>query len=80
MASVLSDVMNRPVFDQTGIPGQFDFDMRFPADLDNPGTFTELRGPGLFTAFQEQVGLRLESAKEKMDVIVIDSIDRPSEN
>ncbi len=80
MASVLSDMLNRPVFDRTGIPGEFDFDMPFPPDPDNHGPGIELRGPGLFTAFQEQLGLRLESAKEKMDVIVIDSIDRPSQN
>jgi len=37
-------------------------------------------GPELFTAIQEQADLKLESAKEKVDVIVIDSIERPSEN
>jgi uncharacterized protein (TIGR03435 family) len=80
VASALSDVMNRPVVDRTGIQGRFSLQLQFPADPDNPAPGLELRGPGLFTAFQEQAGLRIEAAKQKMDMLVIDSIDRPSEN
>ena len=80
VASAMSNIMNRPVVDRTGIQGRFSFQLKFPLDPDNPGLVVNLRGPGLFTAFQEQAGLRLEADKEKMDVLVIDSIDRPSEN
>jgi len=82
-AETLSNVLNRPVLNRTGLQGSFDFEMEYAADADagrgaRPGA--ELAGPELFSAIQQQVGLRLESAKEKIDVIVIDSIERPSEN
>jgi uncharacterized protein (TIGR03435 family) len=82
-AETLSNLLNRPVLNRTGLQGSFDFEMEYAADTDvgrgaRPGA--ELAGPELFSAIQQQVGLRLESTKEKIDVIVIDSIERPSEN
>jgi bla regulator protein blaR1 len=82
-------VLDRPVVDQTGISGRYDFTLTWtpdetqfasmgvrvpppPADGSGP--------PGLFTAFQEQLGLKLESIKAPAEVLVIDRIERPSEN
>ncbi|HEY2383011.1 MAG TPA: TIGR03435 family protein [Terriglobia bacterium] len=58
--------------------GDFDFRLEFvPDELSgNP----DISGPTIFTALQEQLGLKLESGKAPVDVLVIDSIQRPSEN
>jgi len=73
----------RPVVDKTGLTGQYDFTLRWspfdptpePASIDS----TEQQ-PSLFAALQEQLGLRLIPGKEQMEVIVVDSADKPSEN
>lgn len=80
VAQMFSDILDRPVLDRSGLAGAFDFDMEYAADVDNPGVRTELTGPELFTALQEQAGLRLESTRAPVEVVVIDSIERPSEN
>jgi uncharacterized protein (TIGR03435 family) len=81
----LHSIQDRPVLDQTGLTGQFDFDLSFMPDdsmfggdmrlppSDNPP-------PDLFTAMQEQLGLKLTPGKEPVDVIVIDRLERPSPN
>lgn len=63
----------RPVFERTGLKGYFDIDLEWaPNPTDD--------GPSLFTAVQEQLGLKLESAKGPLDVIVIEHAERPKEN
>jgi uncharacterized protein (TIGR03435 family) len=67
--------VNRPVVDQTGIAGRFDLDLRFAPDVEaesNPNT------PGLFTAIQEQLGLRLKATKAPVDVYIVQSATRPA--
>ncbi len=78
-------LLDRPVIDKTGIPGMFTFHVEFafddstpglrPAPSDEPGG-----GPSIFTAVQEQLGLKLEPTKGPGDFLVIDSVERPSEN
>jgi uncharacterized protein (TIGR03435 family) len=82
-------VLDRPVVDRTGLPGKYDFTLtwtpdesqfagvgvRVPPPPDDPNA-----PPGLFTAIQEQLGLRLESTKAPVEVLVIDRAERPSEN
>ena len=68
----------KPVVDRTGIAGRFDFTLkwsRYETQNGNPNA-----APGLFTAIQEQIGLKLEAAKAMVDVIVVDHVERPSEN
>ena len=82
-ALTLAMVLNRPVLDRTGLAGNFDWDLEYGADPDaDPNSrFGPYRtGPEIFSAIQEQAGLRLQASKEKVDIIVIDSIERPSEN
>jgi len=74
----------RPVVDKTGITGKFDFHLEYAPneDLrrrlpDDPG---EPTAPSIFTALQEQLGLKLEPAKGPGEFLVIDHIERPSEN
>jgi uncharacterized protein (TIGR03435 family) len=68
----------RPVVDQTGIAGRYDFKLKWwPDAWRSPAPDA---APMLGTALQEQLGLKLEAAKAMVDVIVIDHVERPSEN
>jgi uncharacterized protein (TIGR03435 family) len=67
-----------PVTDVTGLSGIYDLELRWSAL--GPGESAASDAPNLFTALQEQLGLRLEPAKVQLDVLVVDSIERPSEN
>jgi len=68
----------RPVVDQTGLAGKFDFMLKWSR---GDGTNTDPNAaPELFTALQEQLGLKMEGAKAMVDVIVIDHVERPSAN
>jgi uncharacterized protein (TIGR03435 family) len=87
-ASFLMNEVQRPVFDKTGLAGYYAFMLDWtrdhaiqipglPADAD---TAADSGGPSIFTALQEQLGLKLESQKAPIDVLVIDHAERPSEN
>ena len=82
MANLAEDLQarqdGRPVVDQTGIAGRFDFTLKWwPDRWGNVGANAE---PVLGTAIQEQLGLKLEATKAMVDVIVVDHVERPSEN
>lgn len=70
----ISGAVGRVVIDKTGLTGNYDFDLTW-APNDEPDS-----GPSIFTALQDQLGLKLEPAKAPVDVIVIDHLERPSEN
>jgi uncharacterized protein (TIGR03435 family) len=78
--------VSRRVVDRTGLTGQFDFDMEWtpmvfgPAAPGVPNDRPPDAGPNLFTALQEQLGLRMESAEEAVPVLVIDGVNQPSPN
>ena len=93
LARVLSDQLGRTVVDKTGLTGNYDFTLQWtPEDAPPPtpggadggaphnDNATDAVGPSIFTALQEQLGLKLESSKGAADVVVIDHIDQPSEN
>jgi uncharacterized protein (TIGR03435 family) len=77
LAKTLSDQVGRTVLDQTGLQGNYDFKLTFTPDMAQP---TETDGPSIFTALQEQLGLRLDSQKGPVEVLVIDSAQKASEN
>jgi uncharacterized protein (TIGR03435 family) len=74
--------------DKTGLTGNFDFKMQFtPENYGRPATPTadrmpssDSRGASIFTAVQEQLGLKLEPEKTPIEVVVIDHVQRPSGN
>ncbi len=66
--------LGRPVLDRTGIPGEYDFKLRYATD-DNPDT-----GPSIFAAIQEQLGLKLEAARGPVEILVIEKAEKPSGN
>jgi uncharacterized protein (TIGR03435 family) len=70
------EIESRKILDHTGLSGKYDLTLKW-GSVDDP---RESGGPSLFTAIQEQLGLKLESMKAPMDVVVIDHIERPSEN
>jgi uncharacterized protein (TIGR03435 family) len=78
----------RPVLDKTGLTGKYDFKLEWTAEVGQPGAVdggpganaSEPAGPTIFTAVQEQLGLRLESQKGLVEVIVIERVEKPSEN
>jgi len=81
LASSLSAVLGRAVLDRTDVGGLFDFDLEWtPTTAATPLPNSDaLIGPetSLFTALQEQLGLKLESTRGLVDVIVIDHVERP---
>jgi len=70
----------RRVFDRTGLTGLFDIELEFtpPRSADDPATGQS--GVSVFTAIREQLGLRLESARGQGEFLVIDRVERPTDN
>ena len=84
-----SAVLDRPVVDQTELKGRYDFTLNWTPDESQfaglgakipPPTDTANAPPNLYTAIQEQIGLKLEATKAPADVMIIDHVEKPSEN
>ena len=85
MAPFLSQSLDRTVLNRTGLDGTFDFTLEFLPELgtgSQPGLGapdpSEL--PSIFTALQQQLGLKLEPQTGPLDVLVIDHVEQPSAN
>jgi uncharacterized protein (TIGR03435 family) len=74
--------VKRTVIDRTGVMGTFDVDLKWNPDetAADGATAPSSDSPSIFTALQEQLGLKLDSAKGPVEVLVIDHVERPSEN
>lgn len=76
-AEAMEFFVDRPVMNQTGLQGKFDFKLKYtPADA--PASTDASAAPSLFTAMAEQAGLHAESSKGLTDVIVVDHVELPS--
>ena len=84
LARELAQSQGRVVVNKTGLSGRYDLTLRWtPDDAPPPllnGAPDPNAPPGLFTAIQEQLGLKLESSKGPVDLLVIDKIEPPSQN
>jgi uncharacterized protein (TIGR03435 family) len=81
LARVLSLFADRPVRDDTGLTGSYDFDLRTSELATSPdGTRSPDPSTELFRNLQDQLGLRLKATHGKLDFVIIDSVDRPTEN
>ncbi len=94
LATNLSPSVNRIVVDKTGLTGVYEFDLRWTPDQmpqggpgpagppPGPSPFPSIdpNGPSIFTAVQEQLGLKLDSTKAPVDVLVIDHVEQPTED
>jgi len=87
--ALLQNSMDRPVVDQTGLSERYDFSLNFTPDPSQaallggpPASAGENRdaAPDLFAAFQQQLGLKLEATRAPVEVMVIDKVEKPSEN
>ena len=76
-ASSLASLVHRTVIDKTGLAGNYDLSMKYsPDDISTQ----QADSPSLFTALQEQLGLKLQPAKGPVETLVVDSVEMPSEN
>lgn len=83
LSGVLQAMLGRPVVDKTGLTGGWDIDLKWtPTDLKagDSGPAAADEGPSLFTAVEEQLGLRLRPHKESFEVLVVDVVNRPTAN
>jgi uncharacterized protein (TIGR03435 family) len=92
LADFLAADLNMPIQDKTQLSGRYDFRVEWAPDaprqmpktdvVDGPDALlpADALRPSIFTAVQEQLGLKLEVRKDKVQVIVIDSVEKPSEN
>jgi uncharacterized protein (TIGR03435 family) len=78
LAFSLTGALGRPVVDNTGLTGGFDFTLTWTPDT--PGGPADAAGVSLFSALEDQLGLRIESKKAPMDTIVVDQAQKPSAN
>jgi uncharacterized protein (TIGR03435 family) len=78
LAIILQYYADLPIVDQTGLKGRYDFNLQWT--LDDAQTAAPDAPSGLFTAIQDQIGLKLERVKEPADVLVIDKVARPGAN
>jgi uncharacterized protein (TIGR03435 family) len=92
-AARLSEQLGRPVIDRTDLKGGYDFTLQWtPAPGEGsaesiglppraePPAPGDSNGPSIFTALQDQLGLKLESTKGPAEILIIDNVERPSEN
>ncbi|MGD0221946.1 MAG: TIGR03435 family protein [Terriglobia bacterium] len=91
----LAQQLGRNVLDRTGLKGNYDFTLKWTPDQSSAGMMQgppgggpppdnapppDASGPSVFTAVQEQLGLKLESTKGPVDILIIDHVEQPSEN
>jgi uncharacterized protein (TIGR03435 family) len=89
LATTLSQFVQRMVVDRTGLAGNFDFELtwtpdQFPQGPPPPDAPPlppiDPNGPSIYTAVQEQLGLKLDSRRDAVDVLVVDRVERPTED
>ena len=86
-AKNLGKLLGRTVVDRTGLEGKFAFTLEWTPDPGQPmgllgpsPASADDSGPSIFTALQEQLGLKLEPQKGPVEILVIDHVEKPSEN
>jgi uncharacterized protein (TIGR03435 family) len=85
-ASLLQPMLQRVVVDETGLPGTYEIRLEFAADQLNLSVPLPADAPAppsrdglsLFTALQDQLGLKVEPARGPVDILIVDSVDRPT--
>ena len=79
LATMLMQYVDRPIVDKTGLKGPYDFTLKYTYD-ESVAPVDGTAPPSLFTAMQEQLGLKLDPVRAPADVLVVDSVERPGAN
>jgi uncharacterized protein (TIGR03435 family) len=81
LVNLLSPRVQRPVQDETGLKGTFALDLQWRSEEARPdASLPDSLPTSIFTALQEQLGLKLKSTKGRIDLLVIDHVQHPAEN
>ena len=81
LANLLSPSVERPVQDRTGLKGTFALDLQWRPEKEAPdAALSDSLPTSIFTALQEQLGLKLESIRAPIELLVIDHVERPTED
>jgi uncharacterized protein (TIGR03435 family) len=80
LASFLGPLRGRPILDRTKLSGKYDFSLEFSRETGTVGGEEDNGPASIFTAVQEQLGLRLVPAKAPQWVVVVDEVSRPTAN
>ena len=86
VSALARSIQDRPIIDKTGLTGKYDALVRWmpdnmkPEDLANIPADLRPEDVSLFTALEQQLGLKLEAQKGPVDVVVVDSLEKPAEN
>jgi len=81
LRAIENSILDRPVVDQTGLKGTYDIKMTYTPNI--PSNRASEPGPddiSVFTAVEVQLGLKLEAQKAKLEVLVVEHVEKPSEN
>ena len=80
LAKTLTQRVGRPVINRTGLAGEFQFELSWLQEMQAAAPAAANDGPSLFTALQEQLGLKLESSRGPVELLVSESVERPTPN
>jgi uncharacterized protein (TIGR03435 family) len=80
MADRITRPAGRPVIDRTGLQGGYDLDLKWVPDEIRQAGARPIDGPSIAVALEEQLGLKLQDTRAPVDVVVVESVERPSEN
>ena len=78
LMNVLQQYLDRPIVDSTGAEGLYDIVLEFGLVQSQPAVSDDFIGASIFTAVQEQLGLKLDAVKMPVDVLVVDRAEHPS--
>ncbi|HXE08588.1 MAG TPA: TIGR03435 family protein [Acidobacteriaceae bacterium] len=78
---LLTQIVHRPIIDKTGLTGRYDISLEWkPDNIPDTSPLADSSAPSIFTAVQEQLGLKLSPSTAPLDVLVIDSAQKPTPN
>lgn len=84
LVASLPDVVHRRIIDKTGLTGTYDFDVKYAPEDEHgggsPDNGTSDQVPSVFTALEEQLGLKLQSSKGPVETLVIDQVEKPAQD
>ena len=77
-AAIANYAVDQAVVNRTALEGTFDFELKFTRDIGGSSNQPPSDAPSIFTAVQEQLGLRLEPARGPVQFLVIDTVSQPT--